>query len=370
MSQVTSIHFSCSNALRRGEWIWKILMPCPCVNTPTTRSPGTAPPSSNVTGTSLRAPRMGIMAPGLSSTSAPLPVQRNFNPITLERLNQPSSDVLRPSRFGGRGIAGPLRSSMSGMAAFKTSAIGSSSRPTAANTSSKVFCVSLGSALRIFSSAKSWPARSKADTSRRRPSSEYCRRRASRTARRMAERALPVTARRSHAAGGVWPLATMMSTSSPFLSTVVSGNWRPLMLAPTQPIADVGMHGVGEIDRCRPPRQRDQPPLRREAEDLIVEQLELGVFEELLRAVAFEQRRQPAAAATCRACRCRCRRPRRAEPLASRVLVERMRGDAEFGGTVHVVACGSAIRRADAGGRRSSCGSTDSCSAWAWRCSP
>ena len=50
----------------------------------------------------------------------------------------------------------------------------------------------------------------------------------------MAERALPVTAMRSHAAGGVWPLAQRISTSSPFLSWVVSGICRPLITAPTQ----------------------------------------------------------------------------------------------------------------------------------------
>ena len=74
----------------------------------------------------------------------------------------------------------------------------------------------------------------KAETSRRRPSSEYCLRSASRAARRMAERALPVTAMRSQAAGGVCPLAASTSTSSPFLSCVVSGSCRPLITAPTQ----------------------------------------------------------------------------------------------------------------------------------------
>jgi len=42
------------------------------------------------------------------------------------------------------------------------------------------------------------------------------------------------------------------------------------------------MNGVGEIDGVCPPRKRDQLAFRCEAEDLVVEQFELGVLEELL----------------------------------------------------------------------------------------
>ena len=52
-------------------------------------------------------------------------------------------------------------------------------------------------------------------------------------------------------------------------------------------VADVGVDGVGEVDRGRAARQRDQPALGGEAEDLVLEQLELGVLEELLRRVAL-----------------------------------------------------------------------------------
>ena len=67
-----------------------------------------------------------------------------------------------------------------------------------------------------------------------RPSPANCLRTAARVARRMAARALPVTARPSQAAGGVCASERMMSTSSPFSSSVTSGAWRPLTLAPTQ----------------------------------------------------------------------------------------------------------------------------------------
>ena len=43
------------------------------------------------------------------------------------------------------------------------------------------------------------------------------------------------------------------------------------------------MHGVGEVNRRRALGQGDQLALGREAEDLIVEHLELGVLEEFFR---------------------------------------------------------------------------------------
>ena len=58
------------------------------------------------------------------------------------------------------------------------------------------------------------------------------------------------------------------------------------------------MDGIGEIDRRRAARQRDQIALGREAEHLILEHLELGVLEEFLglRGVLedIEQLAQPA----------------------------------------------------------------------------
>jgi len=60
-------------------------------------------------------------------------------------------------------------------------------------------------------------------------------------------------------------------------------------LAADRGIADVGMHGIGKIDRRRAARQRNELAVRRKAEHLIVEQFELGVLEEFLRIGAFGQ---------------------------------------------------------------------------------
>ena len=46
-------------------------------------------------------------------------------------------------------------------------------------------------------------------------------------------------------------------------------------------VADVGVERVGEVDGRGAARQRDQPAARGEAEHLVLEQLELGVFEEI-----------------------------------------------------------------------------------------
>jgi hypothetical protein len=50
------------------------------------------------------------------------------------------------------------------------------------------------------------------------------------------------------------------------------------------------MDGIGEVDGRGAARQRDQPALRGEAEDLILEQLQPRVLEEILRIVAFRKR--------------------------------------------------------------------------------
>ena len=60
-------------------------------------------------------------------------------------------------------------------------------------------------------------------------------------------------------------------------------------LAAHRRVADIGMDRVREIDGRSPARQGDEPGLGREAEDLVVEQLELGVLEEFLRIVALRQ---------------------------------------------------------------------------------
>ena len=58
-------------------------------------------------------------------------------------------------------------------------------------------------------------------------------------------------------------------------------------LAADAGIADIGVDGIGEIDRGRALGQRDDAPLRCEAEDLIEEQFELGVLEEFFRVHTF-----------------------------------------------------------------------------------
>ena len=121
-------------------------------------------------------------------------------------------------------------------------------------------------------------------------------------------------------------------------------------LAAHRRIADVGMNRIGEIDRCRPPRQRDQPALRREAEDLVVEQLELGVLQELLGAVAFRQRLHGAAQPLIGPALA----GQRGFVAAATVLVERMGRDAVFGDPVHLLGADlqfdALAARADHGG--------------------
>ena len=63
-------------------------------------------------------------------------------------------------------------------------------------------------------------------------------------------------------------------------------------------VAHVGVHEIGEVDGRRAPGERDQHALGREAEHLVLEHLELGVLEELFRALRvfenFEQLAHPA----------------------------------------------------------------------------
>ena len=66
-------------------------------------------------------------------------------------------------------------------------------------------------------------------------------------------------------------------------------------------VANVGVDGIGKVERCRAARQSNEAALRRETENLIVEQFELGVLEKLFRVFCFEQCRnhspQPAVGA-------------------------------------------------------------------------
>ncbi len=89
------------------------------------------------------------------------------------------------------------------------------------------------------------------------------------------------------------------------------------------------MDRISEVDRGRAARQSDEAPLRREAEHLILKQLEFGVLEELVGIVGRERFDDLSQAAIGGALAAFDRR--------AAVLVERMRGDAVFGDFVHAM---------------------------------
>ena len=92
------------------------------------------------------------------------------------------------------------------------------------------------------------------------------------------------------------------------------------------------MDRVGEVNRGRAARQRNQPPLGGEAEHLVVKQLKLGVLEEFFRIIAGERldRLPQSAIGSALAHRQRVG----AQP---QVFVDAVRGDAVLGDLVHLV---------------------------------
>ena len=98
-------------------------------------------------------------------------------------------------------------------------------------------------------------------------------------------------------------------------------------------VANVGMQRIGEIDRRGAARQGNQPAARGKAEDLVLEQFELGIFEEILGRIAGGQVLDG--------------RAQRAIGLAlvldaaeigrGAFLVERVGGDAVFGDAMHLL---------------------------------
>ena len=156
-------------------------------------------------------------------------------------------------------------------------------------TSSIELRASRGSALFSLASVNLRPARSNARSTIWRPRPPYCAFAASRVARRIAARARPVTTMLSQAAGGV----RLVGARDQHLVAVAQRRDQrrdaAVDLGADGRIADVGVDGIGEVDRGRAARQRDQAPLGREAEHLVLEQFELGVLEEL-----FRNRRSPA----------------------------------------------------------------------------
>ena len=118
----------------------------------------------------------------------------------------------------------------------------------------------------------------------RRPRPAYCVRTATRVARRIDARALPVTTMRFP---GRRRRGLRLRCDDLDLVAVdkLRGQRRDLAvdLAADRGIADVGVDRIGEIDRRRLARQRDQLALWGETEHLVVEQFELGVLEEFFR---------------------------------------------------------------------------------------
>src|SRR3546814_12118019 len=88
-------------------------------------------------------------------------------------------------------------------------------------------------------------------------------------------------------------------------------------------MADVGVYRIGEIDRRRAGRQREEVALRREAEDLVGKHLEPGMLEEFFRARRvledFQELPEPAVLL----------------PLRKALLVLPVCSDAEFRNLVH-----------------------------------
>ena len=66
-----------------------------------------------------------------------------------------------------------------------------------------------------------------------------------------------------------------ISTVSPDASFESSGTSRPLTRAPMQRVADLGVDRVGEVDRRRAARQREDLALGREDEDLVLLEVDL-----------------------------------------------------------------------------------------------
>ncbi len=127
-------------------------------------------------------------------------------------------------------------------------------------------------------------------------------------------------------------------------------------------VADVGVHGVGEVDGRGPARQREDLALGREDVDLLGEEVHLDVLEEFEGVARFaldlEQRLKPLVGLE-----------RHVLRLLLGALVEPVRGDAASA-TLCIsgvrICTSTACRRA----RRASCAATGSRSPWGWRCSP
>src|SRR5205809_2825867 len=90
------------------------------------------------------------------------------------------------------------------------------------------------------------------------------------------DEALPLRGRRAPARGHDLDLVAV-------LELVAERHEPSVHLRPDARVADLAVHGIGEIDRRRAARKLDELAPRREAEDLILVQIELGVIEEVVR---------------------------------------------------------------------------------------
>ena len=105
----------------------------------------------------------------------------------------------------------------------------------------------------------------------------------------MAERARPVTVSERQSGGTTGLAPRITSTTSPFCSGGAQRLQLAVDLHPDGGVADVGVDGVGEVQRHGAARQADQLALGREDEDLVEEHLELGVLDQLLDVAAVLQ---------------------------------------------------------------------------------
>ena len=88
-------------------------------------------------------------------------------------------------------------------------------------------------------------------------------------------RAREVLTRPSQSLLGMWPACVRISTTSPFRRAVPERDDAAVDLRSHARVSDVGVDGVGEVDRSRVARQHDHLAARREAVDLLRIQLHL-----------------------------------------------------------------------------------------------
>ena len=101
----------------------------------------------------------------------------------------------------------------------------------------------------------------------------------------MRARALPVATNRSHCGDGGAAARGHDLHLVAVLQQVAQRHQPAVHLGADAGVADLAVHGVGEVDRGGAARQLDQRALRREAEDLVLVELELGVLEEFVRSL-------------------------------------------------------------------------------------